>query len=464
MSVRPERTPRLAPEERRAQLLDSALQVLTEGGFSSVTVETIAKQAGVTRPVIYDTFGDLESLMLALIDRTDEDAHRALHEIVGEDPPAGVDPEQFLVDSVHGFLRAVQADPRTWRFVLMPPRGNSPELRRRIRLVRREIADRVAALLDWGVATRGGPSGLDHAFLGRLIVAAGEDAARLMLAHPDRFGPEVLASATRDLVALLPTDAERGAGGPPPFPEALPVPPPPQPTGPAPADIGRAAGGFDAGNAGGAGGPGGAGARRQRVPQSERREQLLDVTLELLAESGFGELNVEAIARRAGVNRVVVYRSFANLPVLLAALMNREDKRVRDTLHGLIPQDTLDRPAPEILIAALATLLSAVASQPRTWRVALLRPESAPRALQKIVNLRRAALAQRIEPLVRFVIYDLHPEARGQEVEAVARMLLTIGEEEGRLALDDPEYPPERLLHATWALLQVMAWPTPPGR
>ena len=43
--------------------------MLVDGGFDAVTVEAVAARAGVTRPVIYDMFGDLEGLMLALIDR-----------------------------------------------------------------------------------------------------------------------------------------------------------------------------------------------------------------------------------------------------------------------------------------------------------------------------------------------------------------------------------------------------------
>jgi AcrR family transcriptional regulator len=433
-----QRTPRLAPEERRAQLLDCALDVLTDGGFGGVTVEAIAQQAGVTRPVIYDTFGDLEGLMLALLDRAEGSAVGTLLGIVGDDPPSDVDPEDFLVDRVLVFLRAVKDDPRTWRLVLMPPRGNSPDLRARIRRTRRLIADRVRELLDWGIPLRGGPNGVDHELLARLLVAAAEDTARLMLAHPRRFPAEGLAGYTRDLLAMIPTGLHvRGT----PPPRSLRATPPPQGAAPDP---------------GASPTPG----TRKRIPQSERREQLLDVALALLAEEGFGAISMEAIARRAGVNRVVIYRSFPNLPVLLAALMHREDARVRATLRGLIPQTPEGLTPSEILFEALATLLDSVVAQPLTWRVALLRPESAPRALQKIVNRRRAALARRIEPLIRYVLGDIRPDASDTEVEAFARMILTIGEEQGRLALDDPDFPPERLLKATWEVLELMPLPT----
>jgi AcrR family transcriptional regulator len=425
----------MTTEQRRAQLLDCAVDVLSDSGFDHITVEAIAQRAGITRPVVYDTFGDLESLLVAVIERAETTALGALSAIVGSDPPPDSDPDRFLIDSIGAFLQAVRADPRTWRLVLMPPPGNSPELRKRIVAGRRQIADRLQALLDWGIPARGGPLGLDHELLARLLAAIGEDAARLMLAHPRRFSVERLTASASDLLGLVPH-------GQPPVSE-----PPAHPEIPPPAPLSAAAMGLPSSTDG-----------RRRVPQTERREQLLDVALALIAEQGFGALSMEAIARRAGVNRVVIYRSFANLPVLVTALMHREDVRVRATLQGLIPQEPVDDAPELVLYNALAQLLRAASDRPVTWRLALLRPESAPRALQRIVNRRRAALARRIEPLVRRVIYDLRRNPPDYEVEAIARMLLTIGEEQGRLSLEDPAFPPARLLRATWQVLQAVSW------
>ena len=201
VATQPQRTPRLAPELRRAQLLDAALDVVVDRGFDAVTVEAVAQRAGVTRPVVYDMFGDLDGLMLALLDREEVTAMAPLLAIVGPDPGDDVNPEAFLFEAVLAFLRAVKSNPRTWRLVLMPPRGSSRELRQRIRRSRQLLAARITRLLDWGIALRGGPRGLDHELLARMIVAAGEDAARLMLAHPRRYSPERLAGLTRGLLA-----------------------------------------------------------------------------------------------------------------------------------------------------------------------------------------------------------------------------------------------------------------------
>lgn len=440
MTTRNPRTPRLAPEIRRRQLLDAALEVLAEDGFDALTVEAVAQRAGVTRPVVYDMFGDFEGLMLALIEREERSALAPLLELLGGKPGDEVDPDSFFVDAVSAFLLAVRANPRTWRLVLMPPRGSWAELRTRIDRSRRLLARRVAALLEWGVAKRGGPGWLDHELAARLIVAAGEDAARLMLAHPRRFAPERLVAATRGCLALFPPGLHP-RGDPPPRlarsgpPEALSQ-APAQPLGMPLAEPNRRS--------------------SRRLPQGLRREQLLDVALALLAEQGFERVSVEAIARRAGVNRAVVYRSFPNLQLLLLALLRREDRRTRVALASLLPRTTGDCPPGQLLGEVLARFLDAVVQQPQTWRLALLRPESAPLALQKVVTRRRAQLARRLEPLVQSAFAGTLTPQPSPDVEVLARMLLSIGEEQGRLALDDSDFPSQRLLESSWKVLDAM--------
>jgi AcrR family transcriptional regulator len=428
VATQPQRTPRLAPEVRRAQLLDAALDVVVDSGFDAVTVEAVAQRAGVTRPVVYDIFGDLEGLMLALIDREEDTAMAPLLAIVGPDPGDDVDPEAFLFEAILAFLRAVRSNPRTWRLVLMPPRGSSGELRERIRRSRRLLAERITRLLDWGIARRGGPQGLDHELLSRMIVAAGEDAARLMLAHPRRYSPERLAGLSRGLLALTPPDLQ---------PHGTTAPAVGVPAGATPAVASPPL-------------PG------QRVPRPQRREQLLDVTLALLSEEGFDALSMEAVARRAGVNRVVVYRSFANLQLLLVTLLRREDRRTRTALDTLLPSEPVGATPGRLLGETLAQFLAAVVARPQTWRVALLRPESTPVALQKLVSRRRAQIAQRLEPLVRWGVAALPAAPDDLDTDILARMLLSIAEEQGRLALDNPDFPPERLIRSSWVLLDSL--------
>ena len=421
-----QRAERLPPEERRRELLDAARAVIAAEGFDGLSVRAVADRAGVTRPVVYDLFGDLDRLVLALFDREEEAALSPLLALIGEGDPVGVDPEDFLVEAVEGFLAAVRSSPETWQLVLVPPQGVSAEVRARFAEGRHRISERVTELLDWGVAARGGPAGLDHELFARLIVAAGEDAARLTLRHPRRYPPERLASLARTGLAVLPADARpRGAT-------------PPSRTGATPPA------------------PSSGAASARNLPRRERKEQLLDVTLELIAASGWDALSIEAIARRAGITRPVVYRSYPNLQLLLLALLRREDAHTRRLLDSLLPDDVPDGAAPEVLLATLARFLDGVMAHPRTYRVVLQRPESAPPVLRKLVDRRRAALAEQLVPVVRLGLDGIAAATTEIDEDVLARLLLSTGEELARLALDDPRFPVERILASAWTLLDLV--------
>ncbi len=420
------RTPRLPAEERRKQLLDAALELLATDGFDAVNVESVARKAGVTRPVVYDQFGDLDGLLVALVDREEATALAPLTAIIGDDPRDDVDPDAFLVDAVRTFLAEVRSAPRTWRVVLMPPDGGSADLRERVQRSRRTITGRVAELLRWGIARRGGPHGLDVDLLARLVVAIGEDGARLVVAHPRRYSPDRLTRIVEQLVTLIPTGVSIEAPG------AYAAEPPP-----APRPVASVGG---------------------RVPRNQRREDLLDHTLALIGEEGFDALNVEALARRAGVNRVVVYRSFTGMPGLLLALMRREQARVRAQLDALLPAEPGDRTAHELLTTSLEGFLDLVADDALTWRVALLRPESAPAIAQKVVARQRNDLAERLQPLVAWGLAGLPLELDTDDAEILARLLFTLAEELGRILLEEPTFPRARIVDSTRRFLALLPW------
>src|SRR3984957_13305443 len=109
--------PRMAPQKRREQVIDAALSVIVQRGYEGVSIEAIARSAGVTRPVIYDHFTNLGPLLQALIER--EEAY-ALEQLaaVGPATPAAGDPPELFAAGVRRFLDAVASRPDTWRIIL----------------------------------------------------------------------------------------------------------------------------------------------------------------------------------------------------------------------------------------------------------------------------------------------------------------------------------------------------------
>jgi AcrR family transcriptional regulator len=81
--------PRMPAEERRSQILDATVKLIAQRGYEAVSMEGIARAAGVTKPVVYDLFGTLADLLDALLEREEERALLQLAELMpAPDPDA----------------------------------------------------------------------------------------------------------------------------------------------------------------------------------------------------------------------------------------------------------------------------------------------------------------------------------------------------------------------------------------
>jgi len=63
------RRQRLAPEERRTQIMDCAVDLIVARGLSSCTLEEVAVQAGISKPLVYRYFDRREALLKAILER-----------------------------------------------------------------------------------------------------------------------------------------------------------------------------------------------------------------------------------------------------------------------------------------------------------------------------------------------------------------------------------------------------------
>jgi AcrR family transcriptional regulator len=73
---------------------------------------------------------------------------------------------------------------------------------------------------------------------------------------------------------------------------------------------------------------------RRKVPKGSARDRVLDAALELFVELGYKGTTTRAIAARARVNEVTVFRHFGTKQGLFRAVVARETD-VRDRLEGL---------------------------------------------------------------------------------------------------------------------------------
>jgi AcrR family transcriptional regulator len=183
---------RLSAPARREQLLDVTKDIVSRRGFHAISIEAVAREAGITRPIVYGHFGDLAGLLDALVEREGQRALVQLAEVVPSD--LGADPRADLLVAFQGYLEAVAADPETWRLVLMPPEGAPDVLRAR-------IADGRAAV----VATMAGAVGAmggspDPELTARTLSALADESARLVLTDPEVYTVERMISHARWLL------------------------------------------------------------------------------------------------------------------------------------------------------------------------------------------------------------------------------------------------------------------------
>jgi AcrR family transcriptional regulator len=178
---------RMSGEERREQLLDATKAIVLDRGFHAVSIEGVARAAGITRPIVYGHFSDLPGLLEALVAR---ESGRALRQLEAALPELGRD---ALLDALGAYLAAVRADPDTWRLVLMPQEGAPGTLHANIALGRAAIVERLTAAL----APRLNGELADPELTAHMLSAYADAAARLTLTDPERYTTERILALTR---------------------------------------------------------------------------------------------------------------------------------------------------------------------------------------------------------------------------------------------------------------------------
>jgi AcrR family transcriptional regulator len=185
---------RLSAEERREQLLDTTAELLGQSGFHSVSIQSVARAADVSRPIVYEHFGDLGGLLEALVKREMERAGEQISRSVLEDLSHG-DPTELMLASLSAYLHAVEEHPSTWRLVLMPPEGAPELLRKSIVRGRASVLDGLREAVRPGL--RRGEKAEDPDMTARTLSAIADEYARLVLSDPQRFPPERLLAHAR---------------------------------------------------------------------------------------------------------------------------------------------------------------------------------------------------------------------------------------------------------------------------
>lgn len=186
------------------------MDVVHDHGYAGLTMEAVARRAGVTKPVVYDAFPNRDEVMRALLADEEQRIVAEMLDAIGAVPtglPAGADTDiaTFLVGAVDRALRVVAARPRAYRLTLLQIEGTPAVVRERIDAGRATIGARVQDVLDWATRRPDGTNDVDVELLALAVVGLVEQAAVLLLSDPARFPPERFhASLLQVLKAVTP--------------------------------------------------------------------------------------------------------------------------------------------------------------------------------------------------------------------------------------------------------------------
>lgn len=174
----------MAPEDRRRQLLDAALALIAEYGYESVTIEAVANGVGVTRPVVYSVFANIDELLLTLLDRQERRMLAGVEQAVHYEGNDG--PGALIRNAMDQFLSSIDAAPDGWRVILQAEDSAAPaEVRSRYASGRANVTGMLAETL--AVSLGDAAADFDTEVLAEAIVTLAHRGSTLMLTDPERY-------------------------------------------------------------------------------------------------------------------------------------------------------------------------------------------------------------------------------------------------------------------------------------
>ena len=140
----PRKYQRLDPAARRGQILDAANAPFAERGYEEVTIEDVAKTAGVARGLVHHYFGGRKEVYLALLERLATGREDQLR------PPVGRSARARMAGSVSRWLDWTDENRTIYLGTIAPGEDiGDPELRRVVaHLVQRPVALVAASRAD----------------------------------------------------------------------------------------------------------------------------------------------------------------------------------------------------------------------------------------------------------------------------------------------------------------------------
>jgi AcrR family transcriptional regulator len=169
---------RLSRAERMQQMLAVAHELFAQRGYAAVTMDEVAAAVGVTKPLLYNYFGNKERLYVACM----EQAGEALLAMIGESVSGASNPGDALDAGMCAFFEFLDRDRAAWAVLFGETSAHVGEVAERVAHYRGRIVEMVAAsLLARLPAKRRAAARIEVEALSAALLGAAEALARWWL-------------------------------------------------------------------------------------------------------------------------------------------------------------------------------------------------------------------------------------------------------------------------------------------
>ena len=180
--------PRLPRGQRREQILAAAAEAFAETGFRGTSLADVAARVGVSQPGLLHHYPNKEALILAVLEKRDEEDQRYLREVFGDADPSVVEFYTALCLRNSGRPELVRLYTVTAAESLDPAHPAHDFFQHRYQRIRRVVAERIATDQEKGRL----PRGLDP-----------EDTAAELVALMDGLQMQWLMQPSIDMCAII---------------------------------------------------------------------------------------------------------------------------------------------------------------------------------------------------------------------------------------------------------------------
>jgi AcrR family transcriptional regulator len=178
------------------QTLGAAHELFAERGYAAVTMDGIAARVGVTKPLLYNYFGNKERLYIACMQRAGD----SLTETIAAAVAAAAGPVEALEAGVRAFFEFLDSDRAAWAVLFDETLPQGGEVADRVAEYRGRILDLVSAsMLAQMPARRRDGARTEVEALSTALLGAAEALARWWL----RTGALAAPAAAELLIATV---------------------------------------------------------------------------------------------------------------------------------------------------------------------------------------------------------------------------------------------------------------------